>query len=346
MQSVRRVARARAAAAAILTAAVTGGGCGDSDVDGLGALDRFDVGILVVDESGGRAGWPDGDVARVSLARDGTPVHGAIVTVNGAALADRGDYYEPPTPLDLEPLDTLAFAVRLPGFTRRDTVFVTEPPRILGPPENADLRGCGAIEVEWSRFAGASGAWVAIDGDAGEEAVFASRDPQASAAIVSVPHLDASGARVRVLALATPLDAFRPDAPPPALVPAGVHVLAWSAPRRVLLDPGNPLETFEPESLSVRFEAGDTVRIAWTPDTVRVRRLTISTQFFAEGNLRWEIDSPGGFLPPVAFGRVPDGARACVPLERAPAPMEPGVEYLIEAAGARHTGRGRGVPIR
>jgi len=345
MRRADRSARAYAAAA-ILAAAAIAAGCGDSEVDGPNASDPFHVGILVIAGSAGRPGWPDGDAVRVSVARDGAPVAGTIVTLDGGELVDRGDYYEPPSPLTLGAGDSLAFAVRLPGFTRRDTIAMPQRPRILGPPENADLLGCGAIEIEWSRFAGASGAWLAIDGATGETAVFAVRDAQASSAIIPAPRLASDDARVAVLALSTPIDPFRPDAPLPSLVPSGVHRLAWSAPRAVLLDPASPLETDAPESLAVWFESGDSVRVAWSPDSVRVRRLTISTQFFAEGNLRWEIDSEEGFLPPVAFGRVPDGARACVPLGRTPAPIDAGVEYLIEVTGARHTGRGRGVPVR
>ncbi|MFN0151981.1 MAG: hypothetical protein ACKVU1_14875 [bacterium] len=345
MRCTRDAARAFTIAA-ILAAPGFFAGCADSDVDGPGASDRFDVGILVIAGNAGRAGWPDGDAIRVSVVHDGAPIGDAIVTANGATLTDRGDFYELPPPFELQPFESLAFAVRLPSFAQRDTLLVPERPRILGPLENADLTGCGSIEIEWSRFTGAGGAWVVVDGAGGETAAFGSRDAQGSLAIIPVPRLSSNDASISVLALSAPVDSFRPDAPLRRVIPAGVHRLAWSTPRAVRLDPASPLETNTPDSLTTWFESGDSVRIAWSPDSVRVRRLSISTQFFAEGNLRWEIVSPEGFLPPVTFARVPDGARACAPLARTPAPIEAGVEYLIELTGAGHTGRGRGVPLR
>jgi hypothetical protein len=314
--------------------------CGDQEVSGP-TPSEFQVGIVAMVGAPSGIEWPSGDVLRVSVTRNGAPVEGAIVSAGEARMEERSDYYEPATAPDFGSDSLIAIEVRLPGFTYRDTLTAPTPALVLAPMSGADLRGCGFVAFEWRGSPDVDSAWVLIEGDS--SATVAVTGARGSATIAA-PSFTQASARVRVLSLERP-SAFPHDRAFPAIIPAGSHHLAWSEPIEILLDPQSPLEVAAPESLFVALEAqGDTVRILWAPDTVRVHRLTVSTQFFAEGNLRWQIVSDDGFLSPVLFGSAPAGSRACAPAG-APGPIQPGVEYFVEVIGKRHAGSTRDIPL-
>ncbi len=345
-----RVARGAALALAVALAvvlAVVLAGCGSQSVTTLDPGAGIEVGILLMTGSPGLAGWPLGDAVRVSVVQRGRVVDGAEVRLGGVPLIDRGAFFEPDPPPALSPESLLAIDVSIPGFARRDTARVPFPARLGSPRAESDLSGCADVAVEWSAFPEADGAWV----------VFASgsritargvRDVVSPSAIVTPPAAGdpTDSSRIGVLALTSPIEAFRPDAPLPDTIPAGAHVLSWTDFRAVQLlaaDSGAPVL---PDTLTVAWVAGIPPSIAWSPDTAHVERLIVAAQFFAEGNLRWEIAAPPpGLLPPVSFGELPAGAHACFPNDGVPAPLTPGVEYLIEVAGRHRVGRGRGVPV-
>lgn len=326
--------------ATLLTAASLLAACGDQDVSGP-AASEFEVGIVAMVEAPSVTDWPSGNVLRVSVTRNGASVGGAVVSAGQARMEERGDYYEPATPPDFAMDSLIAIEVRLPGFTRRDTLAAPTPSRIVAPMPGADLRGCSFFALEWRVLPDADSAWILVEGDGGATLTVAASQGSAT---ISAPTFAQPAARVRVLSLER-ASAFRPDRAFPAIIPSGVHRLAWSAPIDINLDPRSPLEVATPESLFVAFEVDDSVRIVWSPDTARVHRLTVSTQFYAEGNLRWQIVSDDGFLPPVVFGALPAGSRACAPAGGVPGPIQPGVEYFVEVIGKRHSGSVRGIPL-
>jgi hypothetical protein len=331
-----------------------------------GNCETLDTRMAFIVDSPGFPGWPAGDALRICISYTGPGRFEPAATLNGSDLVTRGVCFEPRESIELLPDSAYSIAIFNRGsYLWGNRYRIPEPPEIISPVPDADLRGNRDIVVRWPTRELGNPSWIAVETPDGKRRFRRAWSRYGEDTTwVSVPITATSEGRGRIYlcsiyrtesTIYNCLECgYRVDMPLADSIGDGIHYICWTAPREVLLGGVTPPPSY-PQTLRVHFVLGEPVQIDWLPRT-SATFVRISIEQLPEcgppecgperyRDVVWEISSIEGFLPPLTYGMPPAGARTCVPTQGSAPPLSVGMTYIVEVEGPSHAGSVRGVPV-